>query len=1036
MEEIVLANNGILALPANIFRSNTNLKVINLGGNRLTMSDFTESKHNVTGGLLSHLTKLTHFDISDNGIVGDTASPLPTNLFAKNLNIEQIFLTNNNITFLSAHQFQNNRLLNRLGMGGIFNTFRTSSTCALGYYVTRIFLPSIEIGQAVYYACDSCEPEEGSELSLSGDSYTCWTDPSNWETHHPPARCPRGSYCDVTTKTQLFCPKGKYNPIAGQDAVASCKNCLDGYYNPMEGQQTCAFQCPPGTYGKHSDVTLGDPATVADSISKCKDCPLGTFCAGQGTVDPVDCPMGKYGEISTSGAQREADRCTNCPEHTYSDTVGAVSAMSCKSCDAGKFSVRGSSRQQDCTNVAAAPCPSGEGRKTLNGACAPCPRGQFSASGNPCRLCPNGFYGPNEKAEACVACPSDTAGTSRTASGASLCGFVPGSFGSGARVHSRPSWVSANVSLMRASMVPDIQEIPTVNGLQYSQSSASHQGMIDSLKMSLYPILGCLSLMVLLLHRHCSTKWCRIDLFAAAHMIQDTHALRKVKSRLGGAFTWVLLFAIVAILVQSITGRGFQTIMSDTAERVNQFEYLQAQAEGSGETGFGTLELHIDIFALMQDEQDMVDKCNAVYLDRPKVADRQMRCTVKHKSIGATDCAVTVTCETTFELIGDAVLPMKLPIEFQTLAWQVGAKTWEYFDPGAITLSEPWTRFNTTVRATLAPLHEGEILSGTRADPTLTVFGVTRGFADGSQVARKATSSGLQLGYKQTVLKFDLVEDYVPQLYHVVDFKFEVLPALHVETTTETLSTIQLAATIFSLIASATKVLKLIKRCLAKGIDEHLKKRVPPPEDVKRRTELLHEDNLMHRRFQKLMSQHSFLKGSGKVPRKHGRDGEAFVALEDEDVEEDSMVELGVEMIPVTVSTDVEKEGEEGTEGVQEESSSTATNATRKPVDNNHTQIPSLGNSIAKSADESSNDNDRSSQAEAENVVLRSRVDELEKQNDGLLARLADLENIMSSVTAGAWHARREEALKESKTSVVGKAIDGVGDLLEGGSIY
>ena len=527
-------------------------------------------------------------------------------------------------------------------------------------------------------------------------------------------------------------------------------------------------------------------------------------------------------------------------------------------------------------------------------------------------------------------------------------------------------------------------------------------------------------------------------------MIQDTHALRKVKSRLGGAFTWVLLFAIVAILVQSITERGFQTIMSDTAERVNQFGLLQAQAKGFGATGFGTLRLRIDIYALMQSKKDMTDKCKAVSLHT--LSDRKMLCDVKHVSKGQTDCSVMLACETTFELVGDAELALELPMEFQAMSWIVSAKTWEYFDPGVSTVNEkgdgsvvpePWSRFDTTVHATLAPPYEGAVLSGTKADPTQAVFGVTRGFADGSQVSHKVTSSGLQLGFKQTTVKSEHAQNFDPQRSHVIAFKFEVVPALHVETTTEILSTIQLAATIFSLVASATKVLKLTKRCLAKGIDAHLKKRSPLPADVKRRTELLHEDNLMHRRFQKLMTQHSLLRGPGKAPGKGDAGAEEFVAFDDDeegeagDGDDESSIgdtdparadhgeEVGIEMIPVTVDADAEEE---------ESDTAFATNAKQTPAltaaNEKHTLALTSGGAGANNVKASQNE------------ILRSRVGKLEQKNDLLLGRLADLEKIISSVTDGAWQARRKKEHEEAKMSRTEKRLNKVGGALSGDSIF
>ena len=51
-----------------------------------------------------------------------------------------------------------------------------------------------------------------------------------------------------------------------------------------------------------------------------------------------------------------------------------------------------------------------------------------------------------------------------------------------------------------------------------------------------------------------------------------------------------------------------------------------------------------------------------------------------------------------------------------------------------------------------------------------------------------------------------------------------------------------------------------------------LLKRENVPHDVKRRTELLHEDNLMHRRFKKLMSHHGIKTNTKNMTRSSKRD--------------------------------------------------------------------------------------------------------------------------------------------------------------------
>lgn len=91
---------------------------------------------------------------------------------------------------------------------------------------------------------------------------------------------------------------------------------------------------------------------------------------------------------------------------------------------------------------------------------------------------------------------------------------------------------------------------------------------------------------------------------------------------------------------------------------------------------------------------------------------------------------------------------------------------------------------------------------------------------------------------------------------HILSFDFDVLPALHIETTKFVLTSIQLAATIFSLIASATKAFSMLKRKISFNLDKVLLGRDDVPEDVQRRTDYLNETNLMHRHFKKMMKHH------------------------------------------------------------------------------------------------------------------------------------------------------------------------------------
>tara|TARA_B100000780_G_scaffold210910_1_gene150819 strand:+ start:145 stop:696 length:552 start_codon:yes stop_codon:yes gene_type:complete len=129
-------------------------------------------------------------------------------------------------------------------------------------------------------------------------------------------------------------------------------------------------------------------------------------------------------------------------------------------------------------------------------------------------------------------------------------------------------------------------------------------------------------------------------------------------------------------------------------------------------------------------------------------------------------------------------------------------------------------------------------------------------FSSDEDLANKATA-GLQLSFSQLDVQKDLIVaiNNMPDA-HILSFDFDVLPALHIETTKFVLTSIQLAATIFSLIASATKAFSMLKRKISFNLDKVLLGRDDVPEDVQRRTDYLNETNLMHRHFKKMMKHH------------------------------------------------------------------------------------------------------------------------------------------------------------------------------------
>ena len=145
----------------------------------------------------------------------------------------------------------------------------------------------------------------------------------------------------------------------------------------------------------------------------------------------------------------------------------------------------------------------------------------------------------------------------------------------------------------------------------------------------------------------------------------------------------VLFLILIFAIVQSLCSQSRDVVRQpcDTAERVSQPDILRAQAETSGETGFGSLQVSLSVFSILKDRKEMERKCNSVSLEKPPGFERKMSCKVEKEVTDAFNCVVTVKCMTKFDLRGDVALPIALPVEFQTMNWTASTVSWEYFDP-------------------------------------------------------------------------------------------------------------------------------------------------------------------------------------------------------------------------------------------------------------------------------------------------------------------------------------------------------------------
>ena len=709
LEELLLKNNAITALPVGRFDDDCSinacsiLKVLNLRGNKI------EALTSVN----LQFPELETFDLRDNNIVVNESIPVPTNFFESMSSLKTLLLDNNKIKFISKNLLKKQVKLTTFGVSGQDNTFATLQSCPTNYYATQML-----VSQVNYYACDLCA------MGSNSEAYSCWTEFSDISTHYAPHVCPRGYYCDSTTKTKRPCPTGTFNLDIGVGSADGCKNCADGFYNPIQGQPICQFSCPPGKYGDHQGAT-------PKNDTYCKACKIGNYCSGYGVVTPTQCPAGKYSSQTNGKSARD---CMDCPASYYSSNVGLTSVDQCSQCPGGSTSLAGSTSQQNCVAGKVA-CPITQGYRPVPNqltdelTCEQCAAGRYGNDGINCKLCPSGWVGPTVGAHACTECNVDA------------CKFV----GASVRIDSSnvddmkavPDWVGAGNKLDGSfNGLPNVTEVPIKRELRVR--------VIPNIwEYSLFLPAFVLCLSILLLHRWFPKSWCPYDHFSQQNEIKDTHAVRRVTSRIGGAFSWTLLIVASYLAYISISGRSYRTSTSDAPERAREFEVLTKKAGTSDQNSFGLILIDIEGYVPI-DPDTLKKRCQMLKLyEQPEETpqpestsganttslDTFLDCKMERKLNDPTTCGITVACDTSFDIRGIVSVKISIPGEFQIIKWNVTSTTWEFFEKFNVTdAKKEFMRYRTTVNNTLTSGSSATIMRGTNENPSSVKFGLTRGY--------------------------------------------------------------------------------------------------------------------------------------------------------------------------------------------------------------------------------------------------------------------------------------------------------------------
>ena len=277
--------------------------------------------------------------------------------------------------------------------------------------------------------------------------------------------------------------------------------------------------------------------------------------------------------------------------------------------------------------------------------------------------------------------------------------------------------------------LPDVNEVAIFR----PEDKGNTVALPDLIGFSLFLPLCVMCLSILMLHRFFPKACCPYDHFAQHNEIKDTHAVRKVKSRIGGAFTYTLIITASFLMFTSIANRNYSTSTSDAPARVELFERLVKKTEASEQLSFGQIEIDVEGYVPI-DPITLAKRCKLLTLTEQRANSNatagqgsSMECRLKFKNNDPTTCGVTVICDASFVLRGSVSVALSIPGEFQTLAWQVKSTSWEFFEKKSNTGRKKWMRYETTVNNTLTSGSSASIMKGTIEKPTSVKFGLTRG---------------------------------------------------------------------------------------------------------------------------------------------------------------------------------------------------------------------------------------------------------------------------------------------------------------------
>ena len=222
-------------------------------------------------------------------------------------------------------------------------------------------------------------------------------------------------------------------------------------------------------------------------------------------------------------------------------------------------------------------------------------------------------------------------------------------------------------------------------------------------------------------------------------MIADTHALRKLKTRLGASFCFALIVVFVALFIfvfgesnvsETVSlmpaGANITSVKLDDYGQLNiTLRMVGPRLNGSSETCEGLVEIRPnDAF-----------KCNAAF--HGDAGDKNAA------GFGTVSCTVHINCSAGVSIRGQEDLILGLPDRFQTIEWALWHEQWDG--------KETTSTMHHALRPKSGDNASLAVLAGSADDPTTLTFGVIRSVVHdnrNAQIDEGCATGGLQLSWR------------------------------------------------------------------------------------------------------------------------------------------------------------------------------------------------------------------------------------------------------------------------------------------------